>query len=58
MPITFRDISDAKDVLIDNLKTIYHTRIAYPTLHPHQEERPARTRRRGGSLFTSLRRNT
>lgn len=57
-PITFRDISDAKDVLIDNLKTIYHTRIAYPTLHPHQEERPTRTRRRGGSLFTSLRRNS
>lgn len=29
-PITFRDISDAKRVFIDSLKTIYHTRIAYP----------------------------
>lgn len=31
-PITFRDISDAKRVFIDNLKTIYHTRIAYPEI--------------------------
>lgn len=31
-PITFRDISDAKRVFIDNLKTIYHTRIAYPEM--------------------------
>ena len=29
-PITFRDISDAKRVLVESLKTIYHTRIAYP----------------------------
>lgn len=29
-PITFRDISDAKRVFTDSLKTIYHTRIAYP----------------------------
>lgn len=29
-PITFRDITDAKRVFIDSLKTIYHTRIAYP----------------------------
>ncbi len=31
-PITFRDISDAKRVLIESLKTIYHTRISYPEL--------------------------
>lgn len=31
-PITFRDISQAKAVLIERLKTIYHTRIAYPEL--------------------------
>lgn len=31
-PITFRDISDARRVLIESLKTIYHTRIAYPEL--------------------------
>lgn len=29
-PITFRDISEAKRVLAESLKTIYHTRIAYP----------------------------
>ena len=32
-PITFRDISDAKRVFAESLKTIYHTRIAYPTLN-------------------------
>ncbi len=31
-PITFRDVAVAKDVLVANLKTIYHTRISYPTL--------------------------
>lgn len=31
-PITFRDIADAKRVLVESLKTIYHTRIAYPEL--------------------------
>ena len=29
-PITFRDIKRTKEVLIDKLKIIYHTRIAYP----------------------------
>ena len=31
--ITFRDISEAKNVLIDRLKAIYHTRITYPKLN-------------------------
>ena len=31
-PITFRDISYAKTVLIEKMKTIYHTRISYPDL--------------------------
>lgn len=31
-PITFRDISYAKTVLIEKLKTIYHTRVSYPQL--------------------------
>jgi putative nucleotidyltransferase with HDIG domain len=31
-PITFRDIEYAKTVLIEKLKTIYHTRISYPEL--------------------------
>lgn len=29
-PINFRDITQAKEVLCESLKTIYHTRIAYP----------------------------
>lgn len=29
-PINFRDITEAKQVLIDRLMAIYHTRIAYP----------------------------
>lgn len=31
-PITFHDIAVAKQVLIERLKTIYHTRISYPEL--------------------------
>lgn len=31
-PITFRDISYAKTVLIEKLKTIYHARVSYPEL--------------------------
>ena len=31
-PITFRDIEYAKTVLIEKLKTIYHTRVSYPEL--------------------------
>lgn len=29
-PVTFKDIATAKTVLIEKLKSIYHTRIAYP----------------------------
>ena len=31
-PITFRDIQIVKDVFVDKLQTIYHSRIAYPEL--------------------------
>lgn len=31
-PITFLDIATAKQVLLENLKSIYHTRIKYPEL--------------------------
>lgn len=31
-PITFRDIATAKQVLIEKLKSLYHTRISYPEL--------------------------
>ncbi len=32
-PITFRDISIAKQTLIERLKAIYHTRVSYPELN-------------------------
>lgn len=32
-PITFQDISTAKEVFKEKLKTIYHTRISYPELN-------------------------
>ena len=32
-PITFDDIDKTKDVFIENLKTIYHSRIQYPELN-------------------------
>jgi hypothetical protein len=32
-PITFRDIATSKRVLIDKLKSMYHTRITYPELN-------------------------
>ena len=31
-PITFRDVQETKRVLIESLKTVYHTRIAYPEI--------------------------
>lgn len=31
-PITFRDIQVVKDVFVDKLKTVYHSRVAYPEL--------------------------
>ena len=31
-PITFRDITDIKTVFKEKLRTIYHTRISYPTM--------------------------
>jgi len=45
-PITFRDITEAKRVLVESLKTVYHTRIAYPELNttkPQPERQPRRT---------------
>ena len=32
-PITFRDIAQAKAVMLERLKSIYHTRISYPELN-------------------------
>ena len=44
-PITFRDIADAKCVLAESLKTIYHTRIAYPELNTKPAEPAPQPRR-------------
>lgn len=38
-PITFHDISTAKQVLTTRLKSIYHTRIIYPELKKKDEEK-------------------
>lgn len=39
-PITFRDITIAKQVLIGRLKSIYHTRISYPELKNDSSNEP------------------
>lgn len=36
-PITFRDVLQAKQVLIEKLKAIYHTRISYPEERKEEE---------------------
>lgn len=46
-PITFRDITEAKEVLVESLKTIHHTRIAYPELKTEQPAKPERPQRTG-----------
>ena len=45
-PITFRDITESKQVLVESLKTIYHTRIAYPELNKPAAPEPAPPRRK------------
>ena len=45
-PITFRDIAEAKRVLIDRLKSIYHTRVSYPKLHKEPEAQPEKTKQK------------
>lgn len=39
-PITFRDIQTVKDVFVDKLQTIYHSRIAYPELKQPEKKEP------------------
>ena len=48
-PITFHDIEQAKQVLIERLKAIYHTRISYPELKKYEKtpDRPKRKNRWG-----------
>lgn len=56
-PITFKDISIAKEVFIESLKTIYHTRISYPELNKTDdtEQQPQHTL--GNFIITGLHRN-
>ncbi len=44
-PITYRDIQYAKTVLIEKLKTIYHTRISYPELNNKESETTEKERK-------------
>ena len=37
-PLTFLDIKTAKDVFKEKLKTIYHTRVSYPTINTDKKE--------------------
>ena len=34
-PLTFRDVETIKEVFIEKLKTMYHTRVTYPDLKKH-----------------------
>ncbi len=38
-PITFRDIEITKDIFLKRLKIMYHTRISYPELQEHNENK-------------------
>ena len=49
-PLTFKDIADAKRVLIESLKTVYHTRISYPELNKNKDQKTGPQR---PSLFGS-----
>ncbi len=57
-PITFRDISIAKDVFVESLKTVYHTRISYPELRKPEPEPGRPGRPPLGGLFGSGRHST
>lgn len=57
-PITFQDIADTKRVFVDNLKTIYHSRIQYPEANADTKpaDREARQRQRNfGNIFNNFR---
>ena len=56
-PITFKDISIAKEVFIESLKTIYHTRISYPELNKPDDTKRQPQHTLGGFIITGLHRN-
>ncbi|MEG1729328.1 MAG: HDIG domain-containing protein [Bacteroidaceae bacterium] len=53
-PITFRDIDIAKKVLVENLKTIYHTRISYPELKKAESRETEETEETDKIGYTTL----
>ena len=50
-PLTFRDVQKAKEVLVTSLKTIYHTRISYPTLNTQEEKSHSPKPKRKNKFF-------
>ena len=52
-PITFQDISTAKEVFKEKLKTIYHTRISYPKLQNSEENTSETTEQKDEKKHTS-----
>lgn len=42
-PLTFKDITQIKEVFIDKLRTIYHSRIEYPKANNSASAQPARS---------------
>lgn len=51
-PITFRDIADAKRVLVASLKIMYHTRIAYPKLNDDNTQKEGHKPQRRSYFFS------
>ena len=50
-PITFHDIAMAKQVLIERLKSIYHTRVSYPELKKPALKRDDEELASGGNIY-------
>ena len=42
-PITFREVDTIKQLFIEKLQTIYHSRIAYPELKEKEDEKPLKS---------------
>ena len=54
-PITFADIAETKKVFIENLKTIYHSRIQYPELNSGNNGTQNQRQRNFSNIFGTFR---
>lgn len=54
-PITFADIADTKKVFVENLKTIYHSRIQYPEANATSGKTIAARQKNFSNIFGSFR---